>query len=95
MNRAKKFLANTAGFLEIPGDILAGMPKMELTGFREFSIEAHQGLMEYDKAQITIDTGVGRVNLLGRELTIRLMNSNRITICGDLYALELQEGCCD
>lgn len=92
MNKARRFLANTAGFLELPADVLAGLPKMELTGFREFSIEPHQGLLEYEKEQITIDTDLGRVNLLGRELTIRLMNSSRITIRGDLYAVELQEG---
>lgn len=92
MNRARKFLANTAGLLELPADVLAGVPKIEMTGFQEFSIEPHQGLMEYEKEQITIDTALGRVDLLGRELTIRLMNSSRITIRGDLYAVQLREG---
>lgn len=91
MNKARKFLTNTASFLELPADVLAGVPKMELTGFREFSIEPHNGLMEYEKDQILIETELGRVSLLGKDLTIRLMNSSRITIRGWLRAVELQE----
>lgn len=94
MNKARKFLANTAGFLELPADVLAGVPKMEMTGFREFSIEPHKGLLEYEREQITIETDLGRVCLLGKELTIRLMNSSRITIRGQLNAVELREGSC-
>lgn len=92
MNRARRFLANTAGFLELPADVLAGMPKIELVGFREFSIEPHKGLLEYEKDQIIIETQIGRIRLAGQELTIHLMNSSRITIRGWLYLVELQEG---
>lgn len=91
MNKARRFLANTAGLLELPADVLAGVPKIEMTGFQEFSIEPHQGLLEYEKDRITIDTSMGRIDLLGHALTIRLMNSSRITIRGDLYAVELRE----
>lgn len=49
MNRARKLLSSTAAFLELPADVLAGIPKMELIGFQEFSIEPHKGLLEYEK----------------------------------------------
>lgn len=89
MNKTRRFLANTAGLLELPADVLAGVPKMELIGFQEFSIEPHKGLLEYEKDQIIIETQIGRIRLAGRELTIRLMNSSRITIRGWLYLVEL------
>ncbi len=92
VNRARKFLADAAGLLELPGDVLAGLPRMELVGFREFSIEPHKGLVEYEREQIIIETVVGRVSLVGRELTIRLMNSNRITVGGGICGVELLEG---
>lgn len=91
MNKARKFLANTAGRLELPADVLAGIPKMELTGFREFSVEPHKGLLEYEKDEITIETGIGRICLSGNDLTIKLMNSSRITIFGWLNSVILQE----
>ena len=91
MNKARKFLAGTADLLELPADVLAGIPKMELTGFREFSIEPHKGLLEYEKNEIIIDTQIGRICLSGENLTIRLMNSSRITIGGWLSSVTLQE----
>lgn len=89
MNRAKQFLAEAAGRLELPAEVLAGTPKMELSGFREFSIEPHQGLVEYERERISIATDLGRVEILGHDLTIKLMNRQRITVRGALYAVEL------
>lgn len=91
MNRARKLLSSTAAFLELPADVLAGIPKMELIGFQEFSIEPHKGLLEYEKEHISIETQIGRIHLIGKELTIRLMNSSRITIGGWICTLQLQE----
>lgn len=92
MNRAKRMLAGAADFLDLPADLLAGLPRMEITGFREFSIEPHHGLLEYEKDCIGIKSDLGRIRILGTNLTIKLMNSRRITICGKLMSVELQEG---
>ena len=92
MNKARKFLVNTASLLELPADVLAGVPKIEVVGFRECSIEPHKGLLEYEKEQIIIETELGKVCILGSGLTIKLMNSSRITVRGQMYAVELQEG---
>ena len=46
MNKAKKLLSDAAQRLELPADIAAGLPKMELTGTVEFSLEPHRGLLE-------------------------------------------------
>ena len=91
MNKVRRFLSDTADKLDLPADILANIPKMEVTGFREFSIDAHQGLLEYETHCIRIDTDLGRIALNGKGLTIKLMNRSRITIRGDLYTIELQE----
>lgn len=92
MNKARKFLMDAAGHLELPADILAAVPRMEVTGFQEFSIEPHKGLLEYGKEQIGIETNLGRVLIVGTGLRIRLMNRNRITIAGNLQLVQLQEG---
>lgn len=92
MNRAKRILTGAADFLDLPADILAGLPKMEIIGFREFSIEPHHGLLEYDKECIGIKSDLGRICVLGADLTIKLMNSRRISICGKLMSIELREG---
>lgn len=92
MNRAKKLLAGAAGKLDLPADIVAGLPKMELTGFVEFSLEPHRGLLEYADQEILLDSSVGRILVRGENLSIRLMNRARITVAGDLRSVELLEG---
>ena len=92
MNRARQFLENAAGRLDLPADVLAGVPRMEMTGFREFSIEPHQGLVEYEREQISISSDLGRIRILGSGLTIKLMNRQRITVCGNMAAVVLGEG---
>lgn len=89
MNRARRFLVDAAGYLELPADILAGIPKMEITGFQEFSIEAHKGILEYEKDQIGIETDLGKVYILGKNLTIKLMNRHRLTIKGSLSSVRM------
>lgn len=88
MNRAKKLLAKAAGSLDLPADIVAGFPKMELTGFMEFSLEPHKGLLEYADHEIILDSSVGQICVKGERLTIKLMNRERITVTGNLTAVE-------
>jgi len=95
MNRVRKLLVDAAGYLELPANILAGVPKMELTGFQEFSIESHKGLVEYEKKQIGIETDLGKVWIVGNDLTIKLMNRQRLTIKGDLYAVHMGDTICE
>ena len=91
MNKARKFLMDAAGHLDIPADILAAVPRMEVTGFQEFCIEPHKGLLEYEKEQIGIETNMGRVRVIGAGLTIKLMNRNKIIIAGDLHSVCMGE----
>lgn len=91
MNKARRLLMDTAMRWDLPADALAGVPRMELTGFQEFSVEPHRGLLEYEKDRIGIETSLGKVWLLGRGLSIKVMNRETITIRGELCALHLGE----
>ena len=89
--KARELLADMAEKMELPADIAAGLPTMELCGFREFSMEPHGGLVEYDRERISLESTLGRVTVLGENLTIRRMNRQRITVAGQSRAVELQE----
>lgn len=91
MNKAKKLLSDAAQRLELPADIAAGLPKMELTGTVEFSLEPHRGLLEYEKTRIAVSSALGTVEVLGQGLSIKRMNQERITIVGQITAVELPE----
>lgn len=70
---------------------MAGLPKMELTGNQEFSMEHHRGLLEYADQQIAIGSSAGTVRLYGKGLVIKLMNQERITVSGTIQTVELEE----
>ena len=89
MNKARELLAEVAEKMELPADLAAGLPTMELCGFREFSMEPHGGLVESDRARVSIESTLGRVTVLGEDLIIRRMNRQRITVAGQLRAVEL------
>ena len=91
MMNAKKFIYKAAQSLDLPADILAGVPRMELVGVEEFSIEPHDGLLEYEQNHISIGTNLGKMELIGHRMTIKLMNARRITIRCRLYGLSLPE----
>lgn len=91
MNKARKFLMDAADHLELPADIVASVPRMEIIGAQEFSIEPHKGLLEYEKEQIGVETNVGKIRIFGAGLTIKQMNRNRITVAGDIRSVCLRE----
>jgi len=91
VNKMRKILSDTADYFALPADLIAGIPKLEVIGTQEFSIEPHNGLIEYATEQIQIETAIGSVVLGGKNLTIKLMNRKRITVYGNLYMVKLQE----
>ena len=54
--RARELLAELAEKADLPADIAAGLPTMELCGFREFSLEPHDGLVEYSRERISMES---------------------------------------
>ena len=91
MQGARRLLADLSQKMELPADLIALVPRMELTGNSEFSIEPHKGLLEYGSDQILLASSIGPVLVLGRGLRIQRMNHQRITLVGCIRSVELQE----
>lgn len=91
MNKARKMLARAAQRLDLPADVVAGLPTMELAGTDEFGLEPHCGLLEYSKERVMIMTAIGVVTVQGSNLIIRQMNGSRIVVSGHIKQLLLPE----
>ena len=50
-------MEKTAELLDIPADILAGVPRLELVGDGELRLENHQGILAYGREEIHISGG--------------------------------------
>ena len=88
MDRKIGFLERTAQLLDLPADAVAGVPRMELMGHREFRMEYHKGILAYGPEEIDISAGQVMVRLRGRDLALRAMNGEELLVTGEIEALE-------
>lgn len=87
--RKESLLEKTAQTFDLPADVVAGMPRIELTGDRELRMENHKGILSYGKEEIHISGGKLIVRITGTELELRAMNASELLITGRIAAIEL------
>lgn len=76
--------------LDLPGDVVAGLPRMELIGSGEFWMQGHRGILSYGSEEIHISGGKVIVCLKGRDLELRNMSAAMLCITGEISGLELE-----
>ena len=91
MGTAQNWMQALSNRLDLPTDVLTGLPRMELIGSELFRLEPHQGLLEYDHNRICVASRIGRILICGSELRITLMNVTQITVGGCIFAVMLGE----
>ena len=85
----KGILERTAEVLDLPGDVVAGLPRIEITGSRELRMENHKGILAYGSQEIHISGGRLVVKVKGTDLELKSMNASQLLITGDIAAVEL------
>ena len=89
MNRKLEHILEKASqSLDMPLELVAGMPRIELRGSHEVILESHSGVREYTENLIIIETPLGPLRICGSELTIRAMNEERMIINGTITSFE-------
>lgn len=86
----QKFLETMSQKLELPSEVVAGLPKLELAGFSQLSIEEHKGVLRYEREKISVAVTMGVIHLEGTNLSILLMNQHNLRIGGNLTAIVLE-----
>ena len=87
--KKERLLERTAEALELPGDVVAGLPRVELTGDRELRMENHRGILAYGSDEIQIAGGRLVVKVRGEDLELRAMNAGELLITGTLRGVDL------
>ena len=87
--RKERLLERTAEALELPGDVVAGLPRIELTGDRELRMENHRGILAYGSREIQISGGRLVVKVRGENLELRAMNAGELLITGAIRGVDL------
>ena len=79
---------------DFPGEILTGVPVVELKGAAEAVVICHRGVIGYEPEEVRIASALGPIRVRGSELTIFRMNRERIVLHGKIAAVELGEKPC-
>ena len=84
-------LETVAELFDLPADVIAGLPRLEMVGGRQLYVEHHTGLLAYTENQIDANTPAGVLRVKGERLTLRAMTAGELRIGGKIDSLEWVE----
>ena len=87
--KKESVLERTAQVFDLPGDLVAGLPRMELVGDRELRMENHKGILAYGTEEIHISGGSYIVKVTGEALELRAMTGLELLITGHITGVQL------
>ena len=87
--RKEGLLEKTAEVFDLPGDVVAGLPRVELLGDHQLRMENHKGILAYGTEEIHISGGKLIVKVRGAHLELRAMNTVELLITGDIVGVDL------
>ena len=76
-----------AELFDLPADIVAGLPHLEMVGQRQLYLEHHTGLLSYSTERIDANTTAGVLRVTGRELSLIAMTAEELRIGGRIEAV--------
>lgn len=79
----------TARVLDLPGQAVAGLPRLELTGDRELYLEGYKDILSYSREEICVDGGLWMLRVTGRDLELKAMRAGELRLFGWVHSLEL------
>lgn len=82
-------LVKAAQVLDLPGDVVAGLPRVEMTGNRELRMENHKGILAYGPDEIHISGGRLVVKVRGAHLELKSMNASELLIGGTIFGVDI------
>ena len=88
-NRKERVVLSTvAELFDLPADVVAGLPRLEMVGSRQLYLEHHAGILAYSEEQIDVNTPEGILRVRGERLTLTAMTAEELRIGGAIAAVE-------
>ena len=82
-------LLRASRVFDLPADVVAGQPRLQLIGTEELRMEGHKGILAYGAEEIHISGGKLVVRVKGNGLELRAMNPTELLITGEIRAVEM------
>lgn len=90
-NRKEKgdgVLNTVAELFDLPADVVAGLPHLEMVGSRQLYVEHHTGILSYSEEQIDVNTASGVLRVSGVGLSLVAMTAEELRIGGRIASVE-------
>jgi sporulation protein YqfC len=81
-------LSEVAELFDLPADVVAGLPRLEMVGSRQLYLEHHTGILAYSDTQIDVNTTAGVLRVRGKRLTLLAMTAEEVRLGGSIEAVE-------
>ena len=82
-------LTRAADVFDLPADVIAALPHIELIGDCQFLLSGHQGILSYSAQTIDINGGSMIVRLAGENLELTAMSGSELRVKGKIARVEL------
>lgn len=86
--KESRVLDTVAELFDLPADVVAGLPRLEMVGSRQLYLEHHAGILSYSDEQIDVNTPEGILRVRGARLTLTAMTAEELRISGAIAAVE-------
>ena len=88
LKRDKNIWLGAAELFDLPPDLVAGLPHMEMLGDRYFYMERHKGILSYSGEVIDINSDKLMVRVRGQGLELVSMTGDALRIRGEISQVE-------
>jgi len=78
-----------AHFLELPKELVMGLPRITVLGDIQMIVENHCGIIEYTTERVRIGTSIGELRVTGTDLALRTIFPEEIAVDGKIRSIEL------
>lgn len=84
----RKFNQFAAKLLDLPQDVVLDLPRITLIGNMQLYIENHRGVLHFSSDVLTLALSKGRLEVYGKELTIRAILTEEVFIEGSIHDIK-------
>lgn len=88
--KKENIFERAADIFDLPGEIVAGMSRITITGCRRVFIENHRGILEYGREEIDVNGGRVIIKIKGKELELRSMSDSELLVTGLLTDISFE-----
>ena len=91
MGKQEKVKREVTAALALPKEIVLNLPLITLYGNEELNLENYKGVVEYTDERIRISTSKGILKIEGRNLLLKQVTSENISVTGGIVKIEYMQ----